>query len=577
MSATKRKIARSKSKRGAYPQPEFTELETKKLEECNALGLAEAGLLDEQAALDLGVLDLGILTKLNIYTARMGKIPQMVAHSEQVRRDALADLAVFTRLMWGVLNPGQSMAWSWHMDLLCKTLMKVTRGELKRVIINIPPGSTKSTIVSICWPCWEWLHYPEHRWICASHAEALATKLNRERRKLIQSKLYRDLFRPEWSLSADQKNKTHFENSSNGWMISAMTSSGGVIGSHCQRMIIDDPISRDELATPRLKGHVTWYKETASSRFGDLKKAVIVVVMQRLHQQDLTGYLLETDEGFEHIVIPAEYDPARAHPQDPRTKEGESFFPARFSKRVLARQKVKLGSLQYSAQYQQTPQASGGNLIQEAWWKRWTEIPDVAGGRWIGTVDCAYEGTDRSDFSVIQVWVAIGSCAYLVDQVRGRWEFVRLEEEMMKASRRWPVVSQWIVEERAMGSSLISRLRRKRIRVSPFKSQSSKEQRIQAVSPLIEAGQVFIPADDGKRPPLLAASERWTLPQQLKSLITECALFPMGAYDDQVDALSMALDALAPGLGVLDPLEDTGPARPARARPKPPPAFRSEW
>ena len=530
-----------------------------------------------QEAISRGITNKVALMKLGLYSQAMAKIPKRVAHCEKVRRSAFADLAVFVRLMWPVLNPGQEMEWSWHMELLCETLMKVTRGELKRVIINVPPGSTKSTIVSICWPCWEWLHYPEHRWICASHAEALATKLNRERRKLIQSKLYRDLFAPSWGLSIDQKNKTHFENTANGWMISAMTSSGGVIGSHCQRMIIDDPISRDELATPRLKGHVAWYKETASSRFGNLKEAVIVVVMQRLHQQDLTGYLLESDEGFEHIVIPAEYDPARAHPEDPRTREGESFFPARFGPRVLARQKKKLGSLQYAAQYQQTPQVSGGNLIQEAWWQRWSALPDAQGGRWIGTVDCAYEGTERSDFSVIQVWVSLGSNAYLVDQVRGHWEFTELEAEMMKASRRWPGVQQWIVEERAMGSSLISRLRRKRIKVSPFKSQSSKEQRIQAVSPMIEAGQVHIPADDGERPPQLAATERWTLPQQLKGLITECALFPKGAYDDQVDALSMALDALAPGMGALDPLEDSRPARPKRERAKAPPAFRSNW
>jgi len=548
---------------------EFTGAEEAVLRDAGVWELARSRELTARRALDAGILDLGILKKLNLWTSKLNKIPSRVAHQEQVRRESFADLAVFTRLMWPILNPGTQITWSWHMDIFCETLMRITRGELKRVIFNVPPGSTKSTIISIMWPCWEWLQHPEHRWICASHAEALATKLNRERRKIIQSKLYQDLFSPSWTLRSDQKNKTHFENTRNGWMISAMTSSGGVIGSHCDRMVIDDPISRDELATPRLKGHVAWYAETASSRFRSLKDAVIVVVMQRLHQQDLTGYLLESDEGYEHIVIPAEYDPERAQPWDPRRREGESFFPARFGKRELEAQKRKLGSLQYAAQYQQTPQASGGNLIREDWWKRWERLPSLDGAQIIGSVDCAYEGTDRSDFSVIQVWAAVGPNAYLLDQTRGRWEFVGLEKELVKMCRRWPKASRWLVEERAMGSSLISRMRRMRFRIQPFKSQSSKEQRVQAISPLIEAGQVWIPADDGERPGCLERREAWSLPAQLKSLITECSLFPLGAHDDQVDAMSMALDALAPGLGVPDALPPSKGDKPEPRRRRP--------
>ncbi|MBU0553368.1 hypothetical protein KKB55_15535 [Myxococcota bacterium] len=463
------------------------------------------------------------------------------------RRAARRSLAAFVKLMWPVLNPGVELVWSWHMTALCEALEKVTRGELRRVLINVPPGSSKSSIVTMMWPCWEWLEHPERRWICASYDLKLSTEFNLKRRALIQSNRYQFL-RPDWRMVVGQREKRLFRNSAWGEM-SAFSTTSGVTGKHGDRIVVDDPIHSEAIYGPELEQHVRWFDKTVSTRFRDLSEAAWVVVMQRLHAEDLAGHLeaqIKDDPEALHLLIQAEYDPEHAAPYDPRRVKGESFFPRRFPINVLQRQKKKLGSLSYAAQYQQQPTDSEGNMIKRDWWQRWRALPDLRGAVWIGAWDTAYESGDTHDPSVGQVWVLVGAHIYLVDQVRGRFDFVEMERRALQLARRWPQVPKWLVEQRALGEALISRLKLAGIHVEPFKSQSTKVQRVVAITPMIEHAQVWLPDAEAQRPEILAPVERWALPEQIEGFIEEAAQFPKGKNDDQIDTASMALGYLSP-------------------------------
>lgn len=465
------------------------------------------------------------------------------ARQEKARRKCVRSLAAFTKYLWPVINPGHPLQWNWHMDVLCQHLESVTRGEIRRLIINVPPGSSKSTIVSIMWPTWEWLSHPSMRFIGASYELALSTIFNVKRRQIITSARYQSL-RPPFQIVKGQKEKKLFKNSAMGTMRSVSTGSA-VTGDHCDRLVIDDPLDPEGIYGPDLVDHVRWFDETASSRFTDLTKAVWVIVMQRLHEEDLSGVLLaENDGDIVHVEIQAEYDPDNPQPWDPRYEKGESFFKSRFPREILM-DKKKRGTLQYSAQYNQRPTSAEGNMIMREWWRYWSKLPDLRGAVWAGVWDTAYESGERHDYTVGQVWVALGQRAYMVDQVRRKMGFVEMAKVAEEMSRRWPRVGFWHVEERALGPALIDQLRAKGVRVKPFKSQSTKEQRAHAILPMMEMGQIYIPAEDCERPPMLEARYTWTLPAQMDAFLDECSSFPRSKHDDQVDAMAFALGELA--------------------------------
>ena len=480
----------------------------------------------------------------------------------RLRLRCRASLAPFVRFLWPVINPGVPLEWSWHLDALCAHLEAVSAGRERRIIFNVPPGSTKSSLISIMWPCWEWLAQPGNRWICASYDLRLSTQFNMRRQAIIRSGRYQWL-RPGWELRTGQREKILFMNDQWGSMRAVSTLSG-VTGDHADRLVVDDPLATEGIYGPELEQHVRWWDETASSRFRDLTTAAWVVVMQRLHAADLTGHLLEREDPETiHVEIQAEYESGHGSiPEDPRTVAGESFFPARFPVSALAEQKKRLGALQYSAQYQQSPSSASGNVIDDSWWKRWSKLPDLTGAVWIGTWDCAYEAEERSDYTVGQVWAVCGAGIYLCDQVRGHLEFTEMEAAALRLAARWPLVTIWDVEQRALGEALMSRLRAAGLAVRAFKSQSTKAQRLYAAAPYIERGQVWLPSDEAERPECLAPRETWLLQAQMAEFLKEFREFPRSKYDDQVDAAAMAIGRASHLLA--DPS-----ARPKMARPMP--------
>ena len=244
-----------------------------------------------------------------------------------VRARCQSSLRAFIEEVWPVVEPQTPFVGNWHIDALCAHLEAVTRGELRNLLINIPPGCMKSYIVSVMWPAWEWTQRPHSRYLCVSYDQNLSTRDNLRCRRIVESDRYRALF-PHVVLAADQNQKTRYDTQQGGWRIGASVGAGRVTGEHPHRKIIDDPISvddaRSDVERQRVIDH---FDETLSSR-GKALHAATVIIMQRLHQHDLSAHVLERHRAtYTHLCLPMQYEP----PQPPTP--GESPVP-----RIVCRQ-----------------------------------------------------------------------------------------------------------------------------------------------------------------------------------------------------------------------------------------------
>jgi predicted phage terminase large subunit-like protein len=468
---------------------------------------------------------------------------------EKLRRLARRDLATFARLIWPVLNPGVPLVWGWHLDAICEHLQAMTRGDLQRLVINVPPGTGKTSIVSVIWPTWEWLHQPESRFIGASYDIPLASRMNQDRRSVILSGRYQGL-RPDWRLAVGLRRVTRFANDRRGWMMSTSTAAG-ITGEHADVGIIDDPIRPDQVWGPELKGHVDWFDSVFASRFRDQTTARVVVVMQRVHEADLTGHLLSGNSAmgrFDHLLLPMEYVPDRAVTtsigwSDPRTTAGELLTPNRFGPDVLATK--RRNKTVYATQYQQNPIAGEGNVFDKTWWRMWKKLPPAE--EWVGALDCNFGQGEDPDFAVIQVWQRTGRNAYLVDQVRGRWGFAELVKQVEAFCKKHRRCLRWVVEMKANGPAVVDALKAKVRGFVGENPDGSKMARAAAAAPVIEGGHVYLPHSDSEAPDWWTGA--WRPDLWIPGLLNELASFPRGANDDQVDTLSMALRQMQARLG----------------------------
>src|SRR5580765_9003291 len=296
------------------------------------------------------------------------------AESEECRRSFRA----FVKAAWVVLEPGTELKWNWHMDALCEHVQAVMDGQIQRLVINIAPGHTKSTIVSQSFPAWVWTRNPALRMLCASTDLALAIRDNRNCRYLIESGWYRACYGREFHLndiqfdmSDDQNAKSYFENDHKGYR-QALSVCGKGIGKRADLAIIDDPHDPREGDAEREKV-IEWYKQTWVSRLNDQERGAMVTVGQRIHDKDLCSHILKMG-GSEHLCLPEEFDPGRRCVTsigycDPRDEPGELLWPAKFPAEVIRRLKDNLGSMGYSAQYQQSPVPATGGQFKEKWFR----------------------------------------------------------------------------------------------------------------------------------------------------------------------------------------------------------------
>lgn len=458
---------------------------------------------------------------------------------EQRLRKASRPLSLveFTAEAWPIVEPATDYLHTWHVDLIAEHLEAVTAGEITRLIINIPPRNMKSISVSVMWPCWEWgpMRRPELRYLFCSYAATLSTKHSLDRRRIIESEWYRDLW-PHVALTTDQNVKTEYENTRRGVMIS--TSVGGAAtGKGGNRVVVDDPVNPEEAYSDAKREAANDYVDrTLPSRLDDKRRDAMVIVMQRIHDDDVTGHVLARSLPGEwtHLCVPAEA-PEHMQVVFPRSGRvvvrdpGELLWPEREGPDELAAMKRAMGTRDYEAQFNQNPAPPEGAMIKTDWFRYWRELPDGL-TEWLQSWDMTFTDSDSSDYVVGQCWAKLGADKYLVDQVRGRWDMPKTVERVRAFCVKWPQAGLRLVEDKANGPAVVATLKREIGGFVPVTPKGGKIARLAAVSPDIEGGNVYIP-DPALNP--------W-----VEDYLFECSRFPFGAHDDQVDSTSQALQRL---------------------------------
>lgn len=466
---------------------------------------------------------------------------------------ATRSLAEFVRQAWPIVEPSTPFVSGWHINAIIKHLEAVTHGQIRNLLINVPPRHMKSLLVSVFWPAWEWIKWPERRWLYSSYGAQLSIRDSVKCRRLIESPWYQDRWRDRFALTSDQNTKGRFDNDRSGYRLS--TSVGGAAtGEGGDRIVCDDPHNVQEAESDSVrKGTNDWFDVVMSTRVNNPRTAAKVVVMQRCHQQDLSGHLLEQG-GWEHLCLPAEYEGSRQATStgfiDPRQEHGELLWPERFGPGEIENLKVSLGSYAAAGQLQQRPSPAGGGIFKRHWFRYWqprganlppvivrlpdgtqtsiaaVEIPHRVDEQ-IQSWDCAFKDLDTSDYVVGQVWGRLGAMYFLGDQVRARIDCPATVKAVRELSQKWPNTLAKLIEDKANGSAVIQFLQHQIPGIIPVNPEGGKVARAQAVSPLIEAGNVYLPHPD---------CAPW-----VGDFIEECAAFPNGAHDDQVDAMTQAL------------------------------------
>lgn len=291
--------------------------------------------------------------------------------SDWEKIDALrckADLKHFVHRAWRVAEPAEQFKWNWHLDQICDVLEKASTGELKRIIFNVPPGFMKSFLVSVFWPLWEWTSNPNYEFATFSHTDDLTIRDNARVRKVLRSNWFQRYF--DTRLKDGENEKKLFHTTVDGYRLASSVGGAGV-GRHPHRIIIDDPLNPEAISKDtktKIEGCQSWFRGTIKSRL--TKDPVIILIMQRLHLEDLAGYLLSQAEAggeqYYHVCYQMEYDPEFRYnyPLDPRTEEGELLWPALRNRKQIEEQKAGWTPFEISGQFQQDPKPKGGGFFK---------------------------------------------------------------------------------------------------------------------------------------------------------------------------------------------------------------------
>lgn len=457
---------------------------------------------------------------------------QLVEFERVQAEIARRSLKAFIHTFWTCVEPVKPLSWNWHLDELCKVLEAVTAGDITKLIVNVPPGTMKTLMISVFWPAWEWATAPHLRYLTASYAQERSLAAADNFRKIVTSDMYKRYYNCE--IISD--NKTHIQTSAGGFRMS--TSVGGVgTGVHADRNIIDDAHSAEQARSDLERGRaIVWHDRTISIR-GASRGAANIVVMQRLHEDDLTGHLLQLG-GWTHVMFPMEFEPARADPRDHRKVAGELLWPHLFTAKIVDDLKINLAAYGTAGQLQQRPAPEGGGLFKRAD----AVMVDAAlvpkslmrCRFW----DCAAT-EDGGDWTVGLLMARDGAVVYVEDIVRGRWSAhdvdVKIAETAVKDGKMTRVREE---QEPGSAGKAICQARARMLvgwNYEGIPASGDKVERSLNFRAAWERGDVRV-----VRAP-------WN-----EAYFQELEIFPNGKHDDQVDGSSGAFQEL------------TGGAQPAR-------------
>jgi predicted phage terminase large subunit-like protein len=430
------------------------------------------------------------------------------------------------------LNPQTEFQPNWHIDVIAEALEQCRAGKLRRLIINVPPRSLKSHMTSISFVAWLMGHNPSAQIICASYAQDLADKLAADSRSLMTTEWYQDLF-PSTRLATGRSAVHDFTTTERGSRMA--TSVGGAFtGRGADFIIIDDPLKPDEALSETQRNTVNdWFDHTLVSRLNDQRTGCIILIMQRLHEDDLVGHVL-AQGGWRLLKFPAIAEEDESHTiQTPHgldrvgRKIGEALHPARESREELDQRRCVHGEYNFAGQYQQAPAPLGGGMVKLSWFKKYTagDLPnpfELCFQSW----DTANKAGELNDYSVCTTWGLKDKKLYLLNVLRRRMEFPELRRAIRDHAAEWRAGSI-LIEDQASGTQLVQDLIHEGVQgITCYTPKMEKIMRMNSVTSIIENGFVFLPE-----------KADW-----LAEYLHELTTFPNGKYDDQVDSTSQALD-----------------------------------
>jgi len=457
---------------------------------------------------------------------------------------------------WKYIDPNPYQ-YGWHLEAIAEHLQAVTRGEIRRLVINVPPRTSKSSMVSVCFPAWTWsqsetgpLSGPHVQFLYASYAQSLSIRDSIKTRRLLESPWYQKYWGDKYQITSDQNTKVRFDNSKGGYRL-ATSVDGALTGEGGSIIVVDDPHNANEVESDLVRqGTLEWWDQSMSTRLNDPKTGAYVVIMQRLHESDLTGHVLSKDTGnWVHLCLPMRFERDRQCITqwfvDDR-EEGELLVEGRFGEDEVKNLETSLGPFAAAGQLQQRPKPKGGGIIKREWWRLWDET--IAGAQGlrktvfppfeyvIGSLDTAYTTKQENDYSALTIWGIWhdrddNQRIMLIYAWQDRLEFPELVKKVLKLSNEFKL-DKLLIESKAAGLSVAQELRNHFARenwgiqlVDP--GRGDKVARTYAIQHLFAEGMIYAP------------DYEWA-----EKVIDQAESFPRGAHDDLVDSMTQALSHL---------------------------------
>jgi predicted phage terminase large subunit-like protein len=440
----------------------------------------------------------------------------------------------FVKSAWPIIEPGTPLVWGWSMEAVIDHLEAVVRRDIKRLVITVPPGASKSRLTRVLLPPWQWISDPYHKFLSASYALDLTIRDNLDARRIVTSDWYTDTF--GLKIAEDDGGKTGFSLETFG-SLKAVTVGGKTTGFRGDTFVIDDPINvQDANSTVKRAEALDWFSEAAQSRINSAANSAVVVIMQRVHEEDVAALALEM--GYEHLCIPMRWDETRRNTTsigwtDPRTTDGELMFPERFPQEWVDQTEKNMGAYAFSAQYQQTPVPRKGAMFAVDRLGVVDKLPDEP---FITVRAWDLAGTAGAGAYTVGVRMRYGreSRKFYVDDVARAQLSSGAVRELIMDTATSDGTDCKIILPKDPGQAGVAQIEDFTAMLAGFnvraEAQSgSKEVRAEPFAGHIENGHVCVLASV------------WA-----KSFIEELRFFPKGKYMDQVDAAASAFNALAP-------------------------------
>ncbi len=482
------------------------------------------------------------------------RLPTRDAVQSALARRSLAD---FTRLSWHVLEPDTPLVWNWHIEVVCNHIQALLEGGIpcRNLMVNVPPGSMKSRIVSVNAPAWQWIRQPSWRAIFFSGNPRVAIRDSLNCRQLIESPWYQRMFRPAWRFARDQNAKMLFQNTAGGKR-AAISAGAKVTGDRADALFFDDLLDAADAESKSKRDElIYWYNNGAANRLNDLTSGTRCMIAQRLHEGDPPGHLLASGQ-WEHLVIRQEYEvPTEKEPakptalgwMDPRTKPGELLDPVRFPHSVLIAEKIRLAASGYSGQHQQRPTTAEGTKFKRSFWHYYTQrlgtspldLAELKKRLGINTivigVDTAMTEKTDADFTAIVVLGVAEARYYVLDFWKEQVESPEAKAAVVMMAAKWGPTAVAIEGGGSHSGKIICQeLRRDtRLPIIELPNSTDKITGAAAILPIVSAGAVSLPDDH----PMTAG------------FVDSTAAFPKALHDDDVDAFRHALNYAARGGG----------------------------